>query len=140
MQRFDENADHPAKHRPDGHGRDKDTARDLAAVRDDDEGCPHDDREKQRVDHTPLRRRSAASIPRGHLDPLAEPVVVSSALTLPKQNFHALGHVDPEKPVEIPDKRGDGRQGDRLGHTVIREMLSSERRHLKIKLDDEGAV
>jgi hypothetical protein len=73
-----------------------------------------------------LRRQ----FPRGHLYPLAEPVVVSSALTLPKQNLHALRHVDPEEPVEIPDKRGDGRQGHRLGYAVIREVLSSERRHL----------
>lgn len=56
MERFDKDTDHSPKVRADGHGRDKDTARDFTAIRDDYKARPEDRREKQRVNHSPLRR------------------------------------------------------------------------------------
>jgi hypothetical protein len=43
---FDKDPDHSAKVRPDSHGRDEDSTRDFAAVRNDDEGGSDDGGQK----------------------------------------------------------------------------------------------
>jgi hypothetical protein len=71
---------------------------------------------------------------------LAESVLVTSALTLSEQDFHALRHIDSEKPVEIPHHGSKRCERDCLEHTVIFQVFPAEGSHLQVELDDKDPV
>ena len=62
MHRLRNDPNHSTKRRSDSHGRNKDTSRDLASVRDDDETCSNDGSEKEGVDVGPLSEGSERRI------------------------------------------------------------------------------
>jgi len=61
---------------------------------------------------------------------LAKTIVVSSALTFPKQKRHHLRHVYTQESVEVANDRSDGSQSDCFGNTVRGEILATESCHL----------
>ena len=66
--------------------------------------------------------------------------MITSTLTLAEEQGHAFRHVYPEETVEVADKGSEGSQSDSLRNSVSRQVFSSERRHLKVELDDKGAI
>ena len=73
-------------------------------------------------------------------DALAKILVISSSLTLPKQDLETFVHVDPQKLVDESDTGGENGENDRFGDPRAREVLSTERLNLEIVLDHERAV
>lgn len=66
--------------------------------------------------------------------------MIPSALALPEQDGHTLGHVNSQESVEVPYDGRDDSKCDSFGDSVLREMFSSKFGDLQVELDDEGSI
>jgi len=73
-------------------------------------------------------------------DLLAEVVIIPIIVTLSEQYRHTLRHIDPQKSIEVSDHSCDNGKGYSLGHSVIREVPTTESGNLQIEFCYDGAV
>lgn len=115
MQSLSQDANHPSKSRSYSHRWNKNTGRNFATIRDDDESGSNDRCQQKGIDHLPLLRSSESL--RGvsfdcyaradaNTDSLAETVVVTATFALLEQYFQALCHIYPQKTIQIPNNGG----------------------------------
>lgn len=71
---------------------------------------------------------------------LAKTVVVAAALALSKKDIEALGHVNSEELVEVPNQRRQRGEYHSLLDPDRRKVPSSKSRDLEVVLCHEGAV
>ena len=62
--------------------------------------------------------------------------MVSAAFAFSKQEGHHLGHVDPQESVQVTNDGRDDSERDGLGDSVRGKVFATERRDLKVELDD----
>lgn len=66
--------------------------------------------------------------------------MIPSALALPKQDGHTLGHVNSQESIEVSYDGRDDSKCDSFSDSVLREMFSSKFGDLQVELDDEGPI
>ena len=71
---------------------------------------------------------------------LAKMIEIAGTITLPKEDFHALCHVNTEEVVEPSNHRGDSGEYDGLRDSMFSEVTLPERCDLEVELDDKRTI
>ena len=73
-------------------------------------------------------------------DSLTEVVVIPTLVTFSEQHRHTLRHVDPQKSVEVSNHSRENSQGNSLGHSMVREVPTTESGDLQVELYYDGSI
>jgi hypothetical protein len=73
-------------------------------------------------------------------DLLTEIVVIPILVTLSEQDRHALRHINPQKSVEVCNHSCENGHDYGLGHSVIREVPTTEGGNLQVEFYDDSSI